>query len=642
MSYSSEVLSDSPTHFWKLWDATGPSAVDSSGNSRNATYNASPTLHATSPLDVDASAFAVTLNGTSQYISRAAEASINSSVWCFEIIAKINGGAGNFRVIASTRDENTNNGWLLYLNDSNKLDLRHGGGGTVILQAGTVSVGSTVHIVIGHNGTKFFMYVNGTIEASNPTAAYTASSTALNIGRRTDASFFAPVTVQHAAHYSSMLSGTRVSAHYTAATTIAPATGSGNATFSLIPALSGQKIIDAQGTSFALVPNSSSLISASGGVTTTLTPTLPSQILIDQGGVSFTLTPTEVSDGLVLAQVTETDLAQPVTSNRSANTGQATETDSAQAVTVNRTKSVGQATETDSAFAATSRHTASVAQATESDSAFTTTPEKTVEVSQPVEGDEAFSITGRTVRSVGQAVETDATIPLISGGRSFSLGQPVEHDIAFPVLHDRHENVSQPVETDTAQPVTWVRIIHAGQATDTQLAQATTVVRSFSVGQAVEAALAQAVTHMRGFTVAQATEGDTSQTVLIARSYHLGRADETDTAQAVTELRRFHVGQALEQDITIPFPQFIDVAQGAESELAQATTVDRGFDVELAVELDEASAFDFTRGHTYRVRIGQDLVYAPHANPKKHEQEGIVKTVKVAYESVYSHPVNPR
>lgn len=585
MSYSSEVLADSPTHYWKLWDASGTSAADSSGNSRAATYNGSPTLHSTSPLDVDASAFGVTLNGSSQYISRAAEASINSAPWCFEIIAKVNGLAGNFRVLASTRDENTNNGWLLYLNDANKFDLRHGGGGTVILSAATYSVGTTVHIVVGHNGTKFFMYINGTLEASNPTIAYTASAQPLNIGRRLDNSFYGPFIIQHAAHYGSMLSGTRVSAHYAAATTIAPATGSGNATFGFTPALSSQTIIDAQGTSFALVPNSSSLVIASGTATATLVPSITSQKKIT----------------LV---------------------------------------SAGQSTETDSAFAVTSQHTTSFGQATESDSAFAVTAVKSVEVTQPVETDEAFSVTGYVVVSVGQAVETDATIPLTAAGRSYNLGQPVEHDVAFPVLHDRLENVSQPVETDEAQPITWARAFLVGQVTDDQLAQATTVVRSFSVGQAAEAEVAQAVAHSRGFTVAQVTEDDASQTVVIARGYHLGQADETDVAQTVTALRKYIVGQALEQDITIPLAQFIGVEQGEESELAQATTVDRGFDVELAAELDEASAFDFTRGHTYRVRIGQDLVYAPHANPKKHEQEGTVKTVKIAYESVYSHPVN--
>ena len=216
--FSSEVLADSPTHFWKLWDASGTSAVDSSGNTRPGTYQGSPTLHATSPLDVDASAFGVTLNGTSQYVSRASEASLHPSApWTAEIVFKVNGGAGTFRVICTNRDEGTNNGWLLYLNDTNHLDLRHGGGGTQIQSAATYAVGTALHVVFGHDGTKFFMYVNKVKEASNPTAAYVAPTTTdINIGRRLDNSFFGPFTVQHFAHYNTALSGTRIAAHYDA------------------------------------------------------------------------------------------------------------------------------------------------------------------------------------------------------------------------------------------------------------------------------------------------------------------------------------------------------------------------------------------------------------------------------------------
>lgn len=45
MSYDSEVLSDTPQIYWKLQDASGTSAADSSGNARPGTYNGTATVN---------------------------------------------------------------------------------------------------------------------------------------------------------------------------------------------------------------------------------------------------------------------------------------------------------------------------------------------------------------------------------------------------------------------------------------------------------------------------------------------------------------------------------------------------------------------------------------------------------------------
>jgi hypothetical protein len=49
-AYADLVLADSPTRFYKLDDTSGTTAVDSSGNSSNGTYNNAPTLNQTSLL----------------------------------------------------------------------------------------------------------------------------------------------------------------------------------------------------------------------------------------------------------------------------------------------------------------------------------------------------------------------------------------------------------------------------------------------------------------------------------------------------------------------------------------------------------------------------------------------------------------
>lgn len=216
-AYSDLQLADTPTHMWKLWDASGATAIDSSGNGRNATYVGSPTLAAATILDPDTSAKSVTFNGTSQYLTRANESSLHTTDFCFEAVVKINGGSGTFRAIASTRDESNENGWLLYANSSNQWDLRTGSGSSIMV-VGTPTVGSVYHIVLGYDGTKFHLYVNGAElgTAGGTTFAYTPSTTGLYVATRTDTSFDAPISVQGVAHYAAMLSGTRVSAHYAA------------------------------------------------------------------------------------------------------------------------------------------------------------------------------------------------------------------------------------------------------------------------------------------------------------------------------------------------------------------------------------------------------------------------------------------
>lgn len=45
MSYDTEVLADTPAGYWKLQDTSGTTAVDSSGNGRNGTYNGTVSTH---------------------------------------------------------------------------------------------------------------------------------------------------------------------------------------------------------------------------------------------------------------------------------------------------------------------------------------------------------------------------------------------------------------------------------------------------------------------------------------------------------------------------------------------------------------------------------------------------------------------
>lgn len=54
MSYSSEVLTDSPLLYWRLGESAGPTAADASGNGRTGTYGSTVTPGAASLLTGDA------------------------------------------------------------------------------------------------------------------------------------------------------------------------------------------------------------------------------------------------------------------------------------------------------------------------------------------------------------------------------------------------------------------------------------------------------------------------------------------------------------------------------------------------------------------------------------------------------------
>src|SRR4051812_8284116 len=113
MSYSSEVLADSPLAYWRLGDASGTTMVDSSGNARDGAYTGSPTLGTTSLLLSDADT-AVTLNGSTQYASVADAAWMDASSFTVEALIKPSAVSGNKAVIG--RDGNSGSrGWNLYL-----------------------------------------------------------------------------------------------------------------------------------------------------------------------------------------------------------------------------------------------------------------------------------------------------------------------------------------------------------------------------------------------------------------------------------------------------------------------------------------------------------------------------------------------
>ena len=75
-AYSAAVLADTPAGYWRLGEASGTTAADSSGNSNTGTYNGGVTYGAASgvPVDTDTS---ISLDGSSGYVQAPDSASLN-------------------------------------------------------------------------------------------------------------------------------------------------------------------------------------------------------------------------------------------------------------------------------------------------------------------------------------------------------------------------------------------------------------------------------------------------------------------------------------------------------------------------------------------------------------------------------------
>lgn len=243
MSYSDEILADTPAMYLRLDETSGTTAADSSGNSRTGTYVNSPALAQTSLLPVGGGT-AVAFDGTNDRASVAHNSALNAvtgSGFTLSFWVKINSPtADKAQVIidkSGTSNSSTNGQWSVYWDDRVsqgsplRLNVIFGRAVSPISWSGTtardaLAAGGYFQLRYRTAGSpQAQIFWNGVeVATANPTQNMVSTNTRqIDIGcvnGATSPSLFLDGTVDEIALWpTTALSDARLTAHYTAATT---------------------------------------------------------------------------------------------------------------------------------------------------------------------------------------------------------------------------------------------------------------------------------------------------------------------------------------------------------------------------------------------------------------------------------------
>lgn len=237
MAYRDEVLADSPVRYYRLGESSGTTATDETATA-NGTYVNTPTLGVTGALTGDADTAVtftraqsegVTCNGSGRIISGIADATVE----CWVKHPAV--GTGTAAELAFYCERNNGSGNDIFKVGFTSTAAGAAANGCIELtyrdSAGTLNRVQTPaeyddnnwhHVVMTKDNTAIVIYVDG---ASVQTGTLTATDTLTNAGTQSwiardfaDTNAYLDGTLDEVALYTSALSSTRVSAHYTAGT----------------------------------------------------------------------------------------------------------------------------------------------------------------------------------------------------------------------------------------------------------------------------------------------------------------------------------------------------------------------------------------------------------------------------------------
>jgi hypothetical protein len=233
--YLSTILNDGPLGYWRLGEVSGTTAAEYYGR-YNAVYIGSPTLGVSAPTPVDDRNAAVTLNGSSQYVSVTATNALFASgilfgtanaPRSFEFWIKKSAAPATEQTVLSQCTGTPLGGWQISISTAGKIHFLCASVvfGNPVDTTGTASVcdGQWHYVVCAWTGTTvangITIYIDGVLD-KQATAAGNQSdpiNEELIMGATTDITQWLAATIDEVAIYNYVLSTAQVGYHYTGA-----------------------------------------------------------------------------------------------------------------------------------------------------------------------------------------------------------------------------------------------------------------------------------------------------------------------------------------------------------------------------------------------------------------------------------------
>ncbi len=311
--YRDEVISDNPAAYWRLGEASGTVAANEIA-ANTGTYTGGVLVGQQSALSGDTNT-AATFDGVNDHIVVPQSTTLDATAGVtVELWAKRTKNA-SWQVLVGKpgNGQSQLENYAIWFDSSNRLQAYFGNGTTHVSAAwGTAVDTGWHHIAATYDNAVARLYVDGVQRAqTSSTVQLTPSANALNIGRSNDGSYFFGGSLDDVAVYRTVLSATRIQAHFAAASTPTVDTTAplltltqpvgGSTTASATPAVSGVAGT-ASGDSTSVTVRLYAGSSATGAPVQTLSATRA-------GGGAYSVTATTLANGVYTAQAEQADTA---------------------------------------------------------------------------------------------------------------------------------------------------------------------------------------------------------------------------------------------------------------------------------------------------------------------------------------------
>src|SRR4051794_23828332 len=204
MSYATDVAALSPIAYWRLGEASGTSAADTSGNGHTGTYVGTPTLGATGLLTGDADTAVTFASG--KYVTTPTSAAYDIAHPA--AVAWIKGSTfGDFQMIASQADGTIHNHWFLCFRSDGRVNFTFNtvGGVATAADSGATHVNdSTRHMVVGRwDGSFIDVFIDNVRVAHVSSAAtmYTGAGIPVTLAAESPGTFTGAATIDEVAYF---------------------------------------------------------------------------------------------------------------------------------------------------------------------------------------------------------------------------------------------------------------------------------------------------------------------------------------------------------------------------------------------------------------------------------------------------------